>query len=295
MNARKLTTLAMATFLLALSAQASDHDDTALLVKAVRHEARITDLHAFVRGSDLVLSLSLNPAIPPSAVEYVFPPDLELKIHIDNDSEVAFDDPEDLARYGGTIVHPSKIKADIVFQLNFDQDGTPVLDVHDPSKGPKAKPVRVEPEMFVGLRDDPFIRGPRIGRNVATIVLQMPLRDVLKHQSTLLLWATAQIGNIHGTCHDLVGRSLRSQLVPNELLNTLPPNRHEAELGIAPDVMIFDTSRPAEFPNGRELTDDVVDLVADPGVLSSDAPFPAENDVPFLEVFPYLAPPHPAP
>ena len=62
-----------------------------------------------------------------------------------------------------------------------------------------------------------------------------------------------------------------------------------------PDVMIFDTSRAAEFPNGRALEDDVVDLVGDPRVLANDQPFPDENDLPFLDTFPYLAPPHPAP
>ena len=45
-------------------------------------------------------------------------------------------------------------------------------------------------------------------------------------------------------------------------------------LGVVPDVLIFDTTRPAAFPNGRRLTDDVVDLVGDPGVLSSDCPDP---------------------
>jgi hypothetical protein len=39
------------------------------------------------------------------------------------------------------------------------------------------------------------------------------------------------------------------------------------------------------------LTDDVVDLVGDQRILGNDAPFPNENDVPFLNRFPYLAPP----
>jgi hypothetical protein len=55
--------------------------------------------------------------------------------------------------------------------------------------------------------------------------------------------------------------------------------------------VIYDTALAASFPNGRELTDDVVDLVGDPRVLSNDDPFPSTNDVPFLGAFPYLAPP----
>ena len=57
-------------------------------------------------------------------------------------------------------------------------------------------------------------------------------------------------------------------------------------MDVPPSVMIYDTWRPAAFPNGRELVDDVVDLVGEPGTLANDAPFLAE--------FPYLAPPHPS-
>jgi hypothetical protein len=61
--------------------------------------------------------------------------------------------------------------------------------------------------------------------------------------------------------------------------------------------MIYDPSKPAGFPNGRLLTDDVVDLACalagECRVVASDAPFPAVNDRSFLESFPYLAEPHP--
>jgi len=80
----------------------------------------------------------------------------------------------------------------------------------------------------------------------------------------------------------------------NDLFSITHPRKHHLELGVQPDVMIFDTSRPAGFPNGRELTDDVVDLVGDERVLANDDPFPDENDVPWLSGFPYLAMPHSA-
>jgi hypothetical protein len=57
--------------------------------------------------------------------------------------------------------------------------------------------------------------------------------------------------------------------------------------------MIYNTALPAVYPNGRALTDDVVDAVGDVRVLDNDSPFPSANDVPFLSAFPYLAPPHP--
>jgi hypothetical protein len=115
---------------------------------------------------------------------------------------------------------------------------------------------------------------------------------VLDDQPTLLLWARSRVPDVRGRIADLGARSLRSQLIPNLDLNTLDPRLHLKKLGMVPDVMIYDTSRPAGFPNGRLLTDDVVDLVGDPGVLSTDAPFPTANDKPFLDVFPYLAEPH---
>ena len=143
--------------------------------------------------------------------------------------------------------------------------------------------------MFVGLRDDPFIRRPRIGRNVPSIVLEVPLSEILGDQDTLLIWATAKVPDIKGRFQDLVGRALRSQFLENDLLNTLHPKHHTKFLGVPPDVVIFDTSLLAEFPNGRELIDDVVDLL---GLsLPGEEPSPDENDVPFLEEFPYLAPP----
>ena len=63
---------------------------------------------------------------------------------------------------------------------------------------------------------------------------------------------------------------------------------------VLPDVVTIDFSKPVDFPNlnGRTLTDDVIDialaLVLDRTVGDAiDA-----NDVPFLDSFPYLAPPH---
>ena len=35
-------------------------------------------------------------------------------------------------------------------------------------------------DLFTGLRDDPFIRRPREGRNVAAVVIELPLEAVRK-------------------------------------------------------------------------------------------------------------------
>ena len=73
---------------------------------------------------------------------------------------------------------------------------------------------------------------------------------------------------------------------------------------IVPDTIKYDPSMATAYPNGRTLTDQVVDItlaavliqLSDTQPLSTfaDIPLnPPENDVPFLDEFPYLAPPHP--
>lgn len=268
------------------AARGSDHADTPLLTSIGRHDARISDLFAFTRGDRLVLIVCTNPAIPSSVVEYVWPDDLEVRIAVDNDSEVSFADATANAIYGGTVVSPGGIDEDVTFDVSIHH-GIPHLKV----KGIRGD-AKEEVRFFAGLRDDPFIRGPQIGKNVAGIVIDLPLTAVLGESSNLLVWATTRVDDVTGPIVELGGRSLRSQLPENLSLNTLHPSRHHADLGLVPDVILYDTSLPAAFPNGRELTDDVIDLVGDPRILNTDAPFPTANDVPFLAAFPYLAPPH---
>jgi hypothetical protein len=112
-----------------------------------------------------------------------------------------------------------------------------------------------------------------------------------------LIWATTKVPDLEGPISDYGGRALRS--MSDEAMNTMGPRDHWRLLETTPDVMILNVLHASGFPNGRELTDDVVDLVIDmppPGTLPGEGPeFPTANDVPFLASFPYLAPPHPAP
>ena len=274
--------------------RAADHGDTPLLKDIGRHDARLAGSFAFVRGENLVLVLTIDPSIPPGTTQYVFPTDVKYRIFIDNDSEVRFDDLDDLANFGGTVVDPAGIQEDIGFQVKFKNDGTAKLGIEGLAKSEKQLV-----SLFTGLRDDPFIRAPREGRNIAAIVIELPLSVVADSQPTLLIWGTAKVRNLHGSHQELAGRALRSQFVENDQMNTLHPSDHTSRMGVAPDVVIFNTSEPAAFPNGRELSDDVVDLIcfapeADCRVFDQpgEGPIgPGENDVPFLDVFPYLAPP----
>jgi hypothetical protein len=270
-----------------VTAFAADHSDVPHLGGLLRNDAAITDLHVFRRDDKLVLSLSTNPAIPPSVTSYRFASDLTLRFHIDNHSEVQFDDPADLLQFGGTIVRPQEVSADILIEITFDKEGRPRIKTGLSAQDKK------QIQLFAGLRDDPFIRRPRAGRNVAAVVVELPLDVVVDEQETLLVWATSKVPNVRGAITDHAGRSLRSMFI--EAMNSRTPSEHWRKLALAPDVAIFDTASDAAFPNGRALTDDVVDLVVDipGGMLPGEGPtFPTMNDVPFLEDFPYLAPPH---
>ena len=281
--------LGLALFFVAvLPLAASDHSDVPSINGVARQDANLTDLHAFTVGDRLVIALSMNPAIPPSASSYVFPSDITFEINIDQNAAVSPADPYGM---GGTILNPERIHEDVTFRIKFGADGQPRVNTIVRGAPNSSVPIL---NFFAGLRDDPFIRGPRIGRNVASIVLEVPLAAVARTQSTLLIWATAAGENADAPFQDLAGRSLRSMFPENNACNVIHPRLQQRQLHVPPDVMIYDTVRPAAYPNGRALVDDVVDLVGDQRVLANDFPFPTENDVPFLSTFPYLAPPHPA-
>lgn len=288
---------AVLAWTVSLPSRAADHGDTPLLIQIGRHDARLTDLHAFRSGDNLVLSLSTNPAIPVSATSYTFPSDLSLRIYVDRHSRVSFEDEDAVRLFGGTIEEPEGVRPDLTFTITFDEEGNPSLDVRG-----LGRQARERIQLFAGLRDDPFINGLRSGRNVASIVLEMPLADVLRPQagdSTILVWAKSDVPDVDGHDDEHAGRNLRSQVLGNEELNGMGPADHWMKMGVVPDVVIYDTSRPAGFPNGRLLTDDIIDMLGndgDPAVFNNPtAEAPTANDVSFLATFPYLAPPHAAP
>lgn len=270
-----------------LTARAADHGDMPLLGGLGRSDAQITDLYVFPSGEDVVLILCTDPAIPPGVTSYVYSSDLELTFHIDSHSKVEYADIDDALLYGGTVTTPEGVTADKRLTITFDGQGTPTLKATGIGRKDRDR-IR----LFAGLRDDPFIRRPRIGRNVAAVALQVPKSALVGLKESVLVWATSTVPTPAGPVGDHAGRALRSMF--NDQMNLLTPKEQFKELGVVPDVLILNTSVPAGFPNGRLLTDDVVDLVLDipGGTLPGEAPlFPTSNDVPFLAEFPYLAPP----
>lgn len=262
--------------------ESADHGDAPALGTVFRNDAKLTDLFTFRDNNHLVIVLCADPNIPVGATEYAFQDDVTFEINIDRTTDVSYADSAANALYGGTVINPENIHPDIRFTITFE-DGHPRMVVDGLHQDQNAV------SLFAGMRDDPFIRGPRIGRNIAAIVLKMPLPFVNKDQSQILVWATSRVPQMPDPQADLAGRALRSMFTTT--LNAMPPNQHTSLLGLAPDVVIYDTRFDAVYPNGRGLNDDVVDLVGNPGLLASDAPFPSTNDRPHSRKFPYLAAP----
>jgi len=154
-------------------------------------------------------------------------------------------------------------------------------------------------------------------------------------QKVLLAWGSSGFDAVTGASSDTAGRSFGTMFAPeNGILNNMHPSQHVAALEAAevavpprllpcqtpfqnlsitpiaitancaseeqrmlkaPDVMIFDTTRAQNFPNGRELTNDQVDTIAqfDPRVenvrrAELGGGSPTVNDVPLSDTFPYL-------
>jgi hypothetical protein len=114
-----------------------------------------------------------------------------------------------------------------------------------------------------------------------------PVNDVADYQATV----QATIEALRGAVGSVAGfPSEDSPGVPADVLATV----------LIPDVVTIDFSNPVQFPNGRTLTDDVIDaavgLVLNRGNVLGGGPGVGdainENDVAFGASFPWLAAPH---
>lgn len=115
----------------------------------------------------------------------------------------------------------------------------------------------------------------------------------------------ANLTALHGAIDDdLAGATLVPCLMtptPNCLTQEVAPGVSVQSL-VVPDTLTVNTGAAAGFPNGRLLTDPVIDVTLSVILLDLTAAGqsptslvgtnPTENDVDFLTEFPYLAPPH---
>jgi len=309
------------------ASHASDHADP-FKISAEEQAANLTGLFFYPKGDQYILILDVRRSLT-AAPPYVLEP-FEFDINMDTHSEVTFDNPEDKARYGGTIVNPEGISPDVHIKIHLNNDVTVKDKLFEGLKNPE------KIVLYTGVRDDPFIFPRFFNVNVITMVMSIPKSSFSESQKTWLLWATSR--RVNGEQFDHVGRSNRTQLGRFEILNTIPPKEHVATIkkqaesadklqkflqaclpplanlnqlsgllvrhyDYVPDVMVYTSQFEPGFPNGRRLEDDVALLTCNQGdcplqenafIDTKQWPRATVNDKPLLAEFPFLAEPWPA-
>ncbi|MGD9542279.1 MAG: hypothetical protein AB7V61_15295, partial [Methylocystis sp.] len=128
--------------------RASDHADPMWLVED-EQEANITGLFFFPEGDRWVAILDVRRSLigpPPYNLE-----PFEYNIHLDFHTKLRFDNAEDVARYGGTIVAPEGIAPDATIRIRLNNDMTVK------EKSFKGLGDSQDIQVYSGVRDDPFI------------------------------------------------------------------------------------------------------------------------------------------
>jgi hypothetical protein len=328
---RLAASLLVAAFFVALApAFASDHADPVVLEDP---ESNLTDLFFFPDGNNYVLIFDVRRNLldaPPYELK-----DDSFTVNIDLHSQVTYDNQADLARFGGTIVRPSGVGADATIKIRLNNDGS--LKESDIAGLAGQDAIRI----WSGVRDDPFIFFPFFGKNTIATVMSIPVSSFPPGQQDFLLWATTehdgkQVDHVGRSIRtqlpryaSLLGSPNVNVLAPKDqvpaidqiakgrekvtniinrytqLAPILPVWQTTLEMRafdlLTPDVMIFTTRRPAGYPNGRLLTDDVVSLACHAGdcllqelaLRTGKWPQATKNDKDFSPTFPYLADPWP--
>lgn len=305
--------------------RASDHADPMNLTDP---NANITGLFIFPKGDQMILIFNVRRSLTNpkpynlAAYDYV--------VNMDLTTPVSFDNVEDRTRYGGTVITPEKLHADVTITVHLNDDTTLKDIKFDGLKDTDR--IRT----YTGVRDDPFIFPRFFKKNVISMVMSIPMTAFPDGQRDFILWGATYKGDKQ---FDHVGRSIRSQLPRFEALNKLPPKDHVAKLmelqkfwddkfktlngfkewwpkqiaavietnlqirkyDLKPDVMFYTNRFPPGFPNGRLLPDDVSAQVCQTGdcilqelsFIEGTWPRAVVNDKAFLDDWPYLAEPWP--
>ncbi len=168
-------------------------------------------------------------------------------VHMDLRSPVAFRNDAEQARYGGAVVKPEGLNADVSFEFQLNDDTSlkerrvknakgflkniENVHVYDDGalKGKMAEAGKAPNDLhlYTGFRDDPFIFPPFFKTNTIAMVMTIPIECFPQGQQDWVVWATS---SKNGKQFDHSGRSLRTQQPRFELLNTLPPSKHVAAL-----------------------------------------------------------------
>ncbi len=174
---------------------------------------------------------------------------------------------------------------------------------------------------FEGVQNDLRFTGSDYfaGKNVLAIALEVP-NTVLGPQPQVALWArtilrrdgsAVQVDRIGSpglniafnqgedmTAHNVIEPSQDRERFLDTFVATLQRSGYPAEEAravadaVLPDVLHYDYAKEAAFPNGRRLTDDVVDAglaLLTHGQVTTDLTGPHDD---YLPEFPYLGPPN---
>jgi hypothetical protein len=280
--------------------------------------------------SKSILILNVNPEAPTRA--NVFDPQASYELKIDSngdfEAEIAFhvlfstlDDGQQTAtlyRATGEAARGAGPAGEVITQ-------------HAPVSFTREPRITTEGQyrFFAGLRSEPFFADPVgfvdnmqwtgqdfwSGKNVFGIVLEVP-NSALGSHPRIGVWGRT-MARVHGTLTSVnqMGRPGTNVFRQGADTNATPPANQrerfasqyvamfktfgytEAEatslaLEWLPDILPYDYTSAVGYPNGRQLTDDIVDNVVEimtRGKMKDDLVTPHTN---YLKEFPYLGIPH---
>jgi hypothetical protein len=189
-----------------------------------------------------------------------------------------------------------------------------------------------ECRVFIGVRSDPFFADGEgafhdfqftgedtfAGKNILSMALEVP-DDMLGHGTEIGVWCTASVRRDGKLIQvDRYGNPSFNPFFVDELKNQFnaghpaddvetflepwskllesrgypPAVARETALTVLPDVMHYNRDRPAHYPNGRVLMDDVYDMrmaFLTYGRVTSDGVEPHDD---YMTEFPFLGPPN---
>ncbi|HEU0295892.1 MAG TPA: DUF4331 family protein [Anaerolineales bacterium] len=277
-----------------------------------------------------ILILNVNPEAPTRAEAFDPQASYELKIDTDGDfeAEIAFHvlfTTLENGRQTATLYRATDMAA-----RGTGPVGEVIIQDAPVSFTREAKIITTGPYRFyAGLRSEPFFADPDgfvdnmrwtgrdgwAGKNVFGIVLDVP-NDAFGLQPQLGIWGRTMV-MMHGTLTPVnqAGRPGNNVLRQGADTNRTPPAQQrecffaqyvatfktfgysEAEatklsLEWLPDILPYNYMSAAGYPNGRKLTDDIVDNLVEimtQGKMKDDLVGPHTN---YLAEFPYLGTPH---
>ncbi|MFQ5948383.1 MAG: DUF4331 family protein [Acidimicrobiia bacterium] len=310
--------LAMAGIVPALVGAADHLDAPGLTSPGGDGRLDIADVYAFQSPTDsdnTVLIMTINP-VAGVLSPITFHPDASYDIKVDNDGDakedltfkITFSGPgpvQDVrlravpAKGGGGAVLASGSTGE---DIDVEGGGTLRADVFD-------DPFFFDLLAFLGAY--PFCSAPGgpagstgvdffAGLNVSAIVVEIPSASL--GPNDIGVWGRTRLAEAQV---DRLGRpAINTVFIPSGSKNAFNEGKPRKDVkdfsqflgpfggALLPDILTIDTASSAGFQNGRQLADDVIDIELSligvpPGSDCVDA-----IDVPFLTVFPYLAPAH---